>query len=157
MGTSAWLLWSSETVWFDLAVQRPLDLGGEGGVVPPPPSAPLLFACDFSLAPPHRPPSARCPERVPHRHCPELNVPLWGEGEGHVHPQEDTWREPWAPPHLLTWSPVEFASSFQFGACTFMGFEELCTASVCVCVCVCAHAHVHCTSPLTRVCGGKEA
>ena len=52
MGTLAWLLRSSETVWFDSAVQRHPDLGGKGGVVPPPPSTPLLSACYFSLAPP---------------------------------------------------------------------------------------------------------
>lgn len=49
VGTLAWLLWSSDAVRFDLAVQRPPDLGGEGGVVPPPPSTPLLFACYSSL------------------------------------------------------------------------------------------------------------
>lgn len=33
----------------------PPDLGGEGGVVPLPPSTPLVFACYFSLAPTSHP------------------------------------------------------------------------------------------------------
>ena len=44
MGASAWFLWSSEMVWFDSAVQRPPDLGGEGEWCPllPPLHCPLL-------------------------------------------------------------------------------------------------------------------
>lgn len=51
MGTSAWLLWSSEMVWFDLAVQRPLI--GRGGGSGAPSSLHSITLCLLLFACPH--------------------------------------------------------------------------------------------------------
>ena len=84
MGALAWFLWSSEMVWFDSAVQRPLTWEGRGEWCPLLPPLHYSLLATFPL--PHLPPSALCPECLPHRHCPELNVPLWGRERGRVHP-----------------------------------------------------------------------
>lgn len=133
-----------------MAVQRPLTWEGRGEWCPLLPPTPRLFRSRL-LPGPHLPPSALGPECVPHRHCPESNVPFVGRGgQGAVPiPQRAEGGDPGPAPPAHA-GPSGIPSSFHSGSRTSRAERHLRGMVHSL------HVRVHCTDPLTPVRGGKR-